>query len=50
MRQRTTAVDQAPFLPVFNTADNALDGFDVSGVQGPSLLVKWNRRYRIGVG
>jgi hypothetical protein len=37
MREWTTAVDQPPFPPVFNTADNALDGFDVSGVQGPSL-------------
>src|SRR5260221_3634704 len=50
MRQWTTAVDQPPFLPVFNTADNALDGFDVSGVQGPSLRIKRNRRHPISVG
>ena len=50
MRERTTAVDQPPFSPVFNTADNALDGFDVSGVQGPSLRVVGNRRRRMSIG
>src|SRR6266852_1795325 len=37
MCQRATAVNQPPFSPVFNTANNALDGFDVSRVQGPTL-------------
>jgi len=50
MCQRATAVDQPPISPVFNTADYTLDGFDVSGIQGPSLRVKWNRRHPTGVG
>jgi hypothetical protein len=29
--------NQLTFPPVFNTADNALDGFDVSEVQEPTL-------------
>ena len=37
MCQRTTAVNQPPFPPVFNAADNALDRFNVSRVQGPPL-------------
>ena len=32
MCQQATAVDQPPCSPVFNMADDALDGFDVSGV------------------
>jgi len=36
MRQRATAVDQPPFSLVPNTADDALNGLDVSGVQAPS--------------
>jgi len=50
MRQRTTAVDQPPFSAVFNVADNALDGFDVGGVQAPSLLVTRNQRQPICIG
>jgi len=50
MCQRTTAVDQPPFSAVFNAADNALDGFDVGGVQAPSLLVTQNRRQPIRIG
>src|SRR5260221_2271510 len=50
MRQRTTAVDQPPFSPVFNMANNTLDGFDVSKVQGPILRVKRNRRGSISGG
>lgn len=50
MRQRATAVDQPPCFPVFNTADNTLDGLDVSGVQGPSLQVIRNRQHLIRVG
>src|SRR5260221_883793 len=50
MRQRTTAVDQPPFSPVFNMANNTLDGFDVSKVQGPILRVKRNRRDSMSVG
>jgi hypothetical protein len=30
---------QPTFPPVFNTADNILDGLDVSGVQGPTITV-----------
>jgi len=43
-------VDQPPFSVVFNVADNALDGFDVGGVQVPSLLVtqNWWQPIRIG--
>jgi hypothetical protein len=37
MCQRATAVNQPPFPSVFNTTDNALDGFDVSRVQNPTL-------------
>jgi len=37
MRQWATAVDQPPFSPVPNMADDALNGLDVSGVQAPSL-------------
>jgi len=50
MRQQTTAVDQPPFSAVFNVADNALDGFDVSRVQAPPLLVmrNWRQPMRIG--
>ena len=44
MRQRTTAVDQSPFSAVFNTADNTLDAFDVSDIQGPSPRVIRNRK------
>jgi len=36
MRQRATAVNQPPFSPVPNTADDALNGLNVSGVQAPS--------------
>ena len=43
MHQWTTVVDQPPFSAVFNAANNALDGFDVSGVQAPPLLVMWNQ-------
>jgi len=50
MCQQTTAVNQPPFSTVFNVADNALDGFDVGGVQVPSLLVTWNRQQPICVG
>jgi len=50
MHQQTTVVDQPPFSVVFNAADNALDRFDVSGVQAPSLLVTWNRQQPIHVG
>jgi len=50
MRQRTTAVNQPPFSMVFNTADNALDGFDVSGVQAPPLLVMQNQQQPMHVG
>jgi len=50
MCQWTTAVDQPPFSVVFNTADNALDGFDIGGVQVPSLLVTQNWRQPIHVG
>ena len=50
MHQWTTAVDQPILLPVFNTADNTLNGFDVSRVQGPSLLIIWDRRYPMSIG
>jgi len=50
MRQRTTAVDQPPFSTVFNAANNTLDGFDVSGVQAPPLLVMRNWRQPMHVG
>jgi len=50
MCQQTTVVDQPPFSVVFNTADNALDGFDVSGVQVPPLLVMQNRRQPMRIG
>ena len=50
MHQQTTAVDQPPFSVVFNTADNTLDGFDVSGVQGSSLQVIRNWQCPIHVG
>jgi len=36
MRQQATAVNQPLFSPVPNTADDALNGLDVSGVQAPS--------------
>jgi len=48
--QQTAVVNQPPFSVVFNAADNALDGFDVSGVQAPPLLVMWNRWQPIHVG
>jgi len=50
MRQRTIAVDQPPFSAVFNVADNTLDGFDVSRVQAPPLLVMRNRRQPMRIG
>jgi len=50
MHQQTTAVDQPPFSVVFNMADNTLDGFDVSGVQGSSLQVIRNWQCPIHVG
>jgi len=50
MCQWTTAVDQPPFSVVFNAADNALDGFDVSGVQAPPLLVMQNRQQPMRIG
>ena len=50
MRQWTTAVDQPILLPVFNTADNTLNGFDVSRVQGPSLLIIRDRQYPMSIG
>jgi len=50
MCQWTTVVDQPPFSMVFNMADNTLDGFDVSGVQGSSLQVIWNRQRPICIG
>jgi hypothetical protein len=37
MCQRATAVNQTPSSPVFNTANNTLNGLDVYGVQGPAL-------------
>jgi len=36
MHQWATVVDQPPFSPVPNMADDALNGLDVSGVQVPS--------------
>jgi len=36
MHQWATAVNQPPFSLVPNTADDALNGLDVSGVQAPS--------------
>ena len=50
MRQRTAAVDQPPRSAVFNTADNTLDGFDVSGVQAPPLLVMRDQQQPMRVG
>jgi len=50
MHQQTTVVNQPPFSMVFNAADNALDGFDVSGVQAPPLLVMQNRRQPMCIG
>ena len=37
MCQWATAVNQPLSPPVFNTANNALNGFDVYRVQGPTL-------------
>jgi len=50
MHQQTTVVNQPPFSAVFNAANNALNGFDVSRVQVPSLLVTWNWWQPIRVG
>ena len=49
MGQWTTVVDQPPFFPVFNAADNALDGFDVNGVQGSGLRIKRSRRHSMSI-
>ena len=50
MCQRATAVDQPPLSPVLDTTDDALNRFDVSGVQAPSVRVKWKRQYPMSVG
>lgn len=50
MCQWATAVHQPPFSSVFNTADNALDGFDVSGVQATTCRIRWNRQHPLSVG
>ena len=50
MCQQTTVVDQPPFSTVLNMANNALDGFDVSGVQGSNLQVRWNWQQPIHIG
>ncbi len=50
MCQWATVVNQPPFPPVFNMADNTLDGFDVSRVQGPTFWVGWNWQHPLSVG
>jgi len=50
MCQQATVVNQPPFPLVSNTADNALDGFDVSGVQSPTFWVKRNRQHPTSIG
>ncbi len=48
--QGTTAVNQSPSPPVFNMANNALNQFYISRVQGAILFVEWDRRQPMSVG
>ncbi len=50
MCQQATTVNQPPFPLVFNMANNTLDGFDVSRVQGPTFWVGWNRQHPLSIG
>jgi len=50
MCQQITVVNQPLFSVVLNMADNALDGFDISGVQGSNLWVRQNWQQPIHIG